>query len=50
VGQHYLAFRDTERVRALTLHFDRLVREARIPDRDLPAHLEARLAQARRRA
>jgi len=50
VGQHYLAFRDTERVRALTLHFDRLVREARIPDRDLPAHLEARLAEARRRA
>jgi hypothetical protein len=47
VGQHYLAFRDTERVRALTLHFDRLVREARIPARDLPAHLAARLAEAR---
>jgi transcriptional regulator with XRE-family HTH domain len=48
VGQHYLAFRDTERVRALTLHFDRLVREARVPARDLPAHLAARLAEARR--
>jgi transcriptional regulator with XRE-family HTH domain len=47
VGQHYLAFRDTERVRALTLHFDRLVREARVPARDLPAHLAARLAEAR---
>jgi transcriptional regulator with XRE-family HTH domain len=40
VGQHYLAFRDTERVRALTLHFDRLVREARVSARDFPAHLE----------
>ena len=48
VGQHYLAFRDTERVRALTLHFDRLVREARVSARDLPAHLETRLAEARR--
>jgi hypothetical protein len=47
VGQHYLAFRDTERVRALTLHFDRLVREASIPARDLPAHLAARLAEVR---
>jgi transcriptional regulator with XRE-family HTH domain len=47
VGQHYLAFRDTERVRALTLHFDRLVREARVPARDLPAHLATRLAEAR---
>jgi transcriptional regulator with XRE-family HTH domain len=47
VGQHYLAFRDTERVRALTLHFDRLVREARVPARDLPAHLASRLAEAR---
>jgi transcriptional regulator with XRE-family HTH domain len=47
VGQHYLAFRDTERVRALSLHFDRLVREARVPARDLPAHLAGRLAEAR---
>ena len=47
VGQHYLAFRDTERVRALSLHFDRLVREARVPARDLPAHLAERLAEAR---
>jgi transcriptional regulator with XRE-family HTH domain len=47
VGQHYLAFRDTERVRALTLHFDRLVREARVPARDFPAHLEARRAATR---
>jgi len=49
VGQHYLAFRDTERVRALMLHFDRLVREARIPARDFPAHLESRLDEVRGR-
>jgi transcriptional regulator with XRE-family HTH domain len=47
VGQHYLAFRDTERVRALTLHFDRLVREARVPSRGFPAHLAERLASAK---
>lgn len=47
VGQHYLAFRDTERVRALTLHFDRLVREARVPARSFPDHLTERLAAAR---
>lgn len=39
VGQHYLAFRDTERVRAFTLHFDRLVREAQISAREFPRHL-----------
>ncbi len=42
VGQHYLAFRDTERVRAFTLHFDRLVREAEISARGFPAHIQAR--------
>jgi transcriptional regulator with XRE-family HTH domain len=47
VGQHYLAFRDTERVRALMLHFDRLVREARVPARSFPDHLTERLAAAR---
>lgn len=41
VGQYYLAFRDTERVRALTGHFDRLVREAHVPARDFAAHLDA---------
>ena len=34
VGRHYVAFRDTERVRAFTSHFDALVREAEIGDRD----------------
>lgn len=44
LGRNYLAFRDTERVEALTLHFDTLVREASITARDLPAHLRARWA------
>ncbi len=40
VGRHYFAFRDTDRVRALTRHFDQLVREAAHSDRDFPAYLE----------
>ena len=40
MGRHYLAFRDTERVRAVTAHFDWLVREAAISARDFPAELE----------
>lgn len=39
IGRNYLAFRDTERVAALTLHFDALVREASIGARDLPDHI-----------
>ncbi len=39
IGQSYLAFRDTERVRALTGHFDLLVREASVSARALPDHL-----------
>lgn len=41
VGRDYLTFRDTERVSALTQHFDQLVREASISARDFPAHLDA---------
>jgi transcriptional regulator with XRE-family HTH domain len=41
LGRNYIAFRDTERVQAVTAHFDALVREAAIPARDLPAHLAA---------
>jgi hypothetical protein len=40
LGRNYLAFRDTERVQAITRHFDSLVREAAVPSRDFPAHLE----------
>ncbi|MEM7074262.1 MAG: helix-turn-helix transcriptional regulator [Pseudomonadota bacterium] len=46
VGRNYLAFRDTERVRALTAHFDNLVREASVSARDLPEHVRARRADA----
>ncbi len=45
LGRNYLAFRDTERVQAISRHFDGLVREAAVPSRDFPAHLE-RLAGA----
>lgn len=39
IGRNYMAFRDTERVRALTGHFDYLVREAAVTARALPGHL-----------
>jgi len=39
LGSSYLAFRDVERVRAISAHFDRLVREASVPAGALPAHL-----------
>ncbi|GGO50766.1 Helix-turn-helix [Roseovarius pacificus] len=39
IGQNYMAFRDTERVQALTQHFDHLVREAHVSARQLPDHL-----------
>jgi len=40
LGRNYLAFRDVPRVEAFTLHFDALVREAAVPERDWPAHLQ----------
>jgi len=40
IGRNYLAFRDTERVQALTGHFDHLIREAAISARDLPSYLK----------
>jgi transcriptional regulator with XRE-family HTH domain len=39
LGRNYLAFRDTERVTALTTHFDHLVKEAHVSARQLPDHL-----------
>jgi len=32
MGRHYIAFRDRDRVRTVTQHFDWLVREASVPD------------------
>lgn len=43
-GRHYLAFRDSLRVQAFTTHFDHLVREASVPDREIKPYL-ARLAR-----
>lgn len=39
IGRNYMVFRDRERVQAMTLHFDSLVREASITARALPDHL-----------
>ena len=39
VGQCYLAFRETARVRSLTNHFDWLVREAVVDARDVAGHI-----------
>jgi len=39
LGRSYIAFRDIERVRAITTHFDGLVRQASISAREFPATL-----------
>ncbi|WP_343115974.1 helix-turn-helix domain-containing protein [Ostreiculturibacter nitratireducens] len=41
LGRNYLAFRDVERVRSFTQHFDWLVREAEIATRDVPELLRS---------
>lgn len=38
IGRNYLVFRDTQRVAAITTHFDQLVREASISQRDLAGY------------
>ncbi len=40
LGRNYVAFRDSDRVQAFTLHFDQLVREAQVPARALPGFLD----------
>lgn len=42
LGEHYLAFRDKERVGLFTRQFDRLVREAWVDARTYPDYLERR--------
>lgn len=39
LGQHFIAFRDRDRVRTLSQHFDWLVREASVSDNAVAAHL-----------
>ena len=41
LGSNYIVFRDTERVSAVSRHFDTLVREASISARDFPAYLKS---------
>lgn len=41
LGRNYLAFRDTPRVEAFTRHFDALVREAEVSERDWPDFLRS---------
>lgn len=41
LGRNYMVFRDTERIQAMTLHFDGLVREAGVTARAIPEHLRA---------
>lgn len=41
LGRYYIAFRDSDRVQLLTRHFDWLVREAEVSDRDVPDYLRA---------
>ena len=40
LGRNYLAFRDTERVEAISRHFDGLVREADVASREFPSQLQ----------
>lgn len=39
LGQHYIVFRDTERIAFLSRHFDVLVREAAVSARHFPDHI-----------
>ena len=41
LGRHYIVFRDSTRVQAMTNHFDWLIREATVDARDFIADLEA---------
>ncbi|WP_341369031.1 helix-turn-helix transcriptional regulator [Yoonia sp. BS5-3] len=44
IGQNYLVFRDTERVMAITRHFDQLVRAAKIGQRDMATYFDDLIA------
>ncbi len=45
LGHDYLAFRDSQRVQGFTRHFDWLVREAMVPDRDVPDYVTGLMAE-----
>lgn len=44
IGQNYLVFRDTDRVTAITAHFDELVRAASVSQRDIGTYLDQLIA------
>jgi len=44
IGQDYLVFRDTERVAAITSHFDELVRAASVGQREIGAYFDGLIA------
>ncbi len=45
VGKHYLAFRDVDRVQALTAQFDGLIRAAEVGAHDMPTYLQGLRAE-----
>lgn len=47
MGQHYIAFRDRDRVQTLSRHFDWLVREATVSSRQIPEFLGSLRDQVR---
>ena len=47
IGHSYLVFRDTDRVQAITWHFDQLVREASVSSRNVTDHLTTLLDTVR---
>ncbi len=47
MGRHYIAFRDRDRVRTVTRHFDWLVREASVSAREVPGYLDGLRALVR---
>ena len=47
IGRNYLVFRDTERVAAITSHFDQLVREASVTEREIAGYFDGLIDQVR---
>ncbi len=47
IGRNYLVFRDTERVSAITIHFDQLVRAASVSQRDLTTYFDRLITKVR---
>ena len=48
LGRRCIAFSDNEWVQAFTMHFEALVLEARIPDREFPEQLRERRVETKK--